>query len=136
MVSVCSRASCTWKSWCTAAMPNMYASAASGQSMRSAAQALRTPSAHRDLAGVRDRVYGQELAAYAATRIADALATITPALTSSGGAGRRPRFFALPYGHAFNHAQAGAKPGPALTAWRWPGRGVTHCDWPPLSTRR
>ena len=75
-------------------------------------------------------------AAHTRAGIADALATITPALITPGR-GRPPAAVlrAALYRQAFN------PPGPALIPAqqplrRWPGRGVTRCRWPPWPTRR
>jgi len=90
---------------------------------------------HRDLAGARGRVRGHEVAAGVRAHRAG-IATITPALTSTGG-GRPPAAVlrAALYQQAFNLA------GPALIPARrpperWPGRGITRCRWPPWLTRR
>jgi integrase len=62
-----------------------------------------------------------QAAAHTRAAIADALATVTPALTT-GATGRPPAaaLRAALYGHAFNPARAGSGPGPATAAaLRW-----------------
>jgi integrase len=65
-------------------------------------------------------------AAHTRAGIADALATITPALLTPGRGGPPAAVLrAALYGHAFNPARAGADPGPAATvALAWASR---HC---------
>ena len=69
-------------------------------------------------------------AAHTRAGIADALATVTPALLTPGR--DRPPAAILRgalYGHAFNPARAGTDPG-RRTPRHWPGPGITACRWP------
>ena len=74
-------------------------------------------------------------AAYTRAGIADALATITPALLTPGRGGPPAAVLrAVLYGHAFNPARAGTDPGPAATAAL--GWARHHaCRWLPWPTR-
>ena len=76
------------------------------------------------------------LAAHTRAGIADALATITPAV-STPGRGRPPAAVlrAALCGHAFNPARAGSNPGSARPQ-RWPGHRATRCRWAPWPARR
>ncbi|HEY5986251.1 MAG TPA: hypothetical protein VIV12_07745 [Streptosporangiaceae bacterium] len=75
-----------------------------------------------------------QVAAHTRAGIADALATITPALTTPGR-GRPPAAVlrAALYGQAFNPARRGSDPGPAATALGW--ASVIRCRWPAWLTR-